>query len=167
MGIPLTGKVDLKTWLAMRPGLTGWVLLNASFAVKQYRTYGFLSDSMAFVVAVQAHYVLEGQYSEDGILGMMDFKTDGLGFMLAFVDVVCAPFLYSTQCRYLAMYPEHMGPYAFAIVGIVFAVGVYIFRTSNAQRILFRENPDHPAFKNMPLIQTKRGTRLLTGDWYG
>lgn len=45
--------------------------------------------------------------------------------------------------------------------------GVYIFRASNAQKILFRENPDHPAFKDMPFIQTKRGTRLLTGGWWG
>ncbi|KAF4761872.1 hypothetical protein HAV15_007604 [Penicillium sp. str.  len=165
--IPLIGEVDLKTWLAMRPGLMGWVLLNASFAAKQYRVYGFLSDSMVFLVVVQAYYVLEGQYAEEGIVGMMDFKTDGLGFMLTFGDIVWVPFLYSTQCRYLATYPVHMGPYAFAVVGTIFAGGVYIFRASNAQKILFRENPNHPAFKNMPFIQTKRGMRLLMGGWWG
>lgn len=165
--VPLIGEVDLKTWLAMRPGLTGWVLLNASFAAKQYRAYGFLSDSMVFLVGVQAYYVLEGQYAEQGIVGMMDFKTDGLGFMLTFGDIVWVPFLYSTQCRYLAMYPVHMGPYGLAAVGIIFSVGLYIFRASNSQKILFRENPDNPAFKNMPYIQTRNGTRLLTGGWWG
>ena len=158
----LIGEVDVKTWLAMRPGLTGWVLLNAAFIAKQYRAYGFLSDSIVFLAAVQAYYVLEGQYAEQGIVGMMDFKTDGLGFMLTFGDIVWVPFLYSTQCRYLAMYPVHMGPYRLAAAGVVFAVGLYIFRASNAQKILFRRNPDDPAFKDMSYIQTKRGTRLLT-----
>ncbi|KAK4034864.1 delta14-sterol reductase [Parachaetomium inaequale] len=153
-----TGSViyDVKTWLAMRPGLTGW-----------HRAYGFLSDSMVFLVAVQAYYVLEGQYAEQGIVGMMDFKTDGLGFMLTFGDIVWVPFLYSTQCRYLAMYPVHMGPFGLAAMGIVFTVGLYILRTSNAREILFREDPDHPAFNNMPYLQTRRGTRLLTGGWWG
>lgn len=164
---PLIGEVDLKTFLAMRPGLTGWVLLNVSFAAKQHRTYGFLSNSMVFLVAVQAYYVLEGQYAEQGIVGMMDFKTDGLGFMLTFGDIVWVPFLYTTMCRYLATHPVHMGPYFLVAVGITFCLGVYIFRASNAQKILFRKDPDDPAFKDMPFIQTKRGTRLLTGGWWG
>ncbi|SPO07757.1 related to c-14 sterol reductase ERG-3 [Cephalotrichum gorgonifer] len=161
--VPLIGEVDLKTWLGMRPGLTGWMLLNAAFAVKQYRVFGFLSDTMVFLVAVQAYYVLEGQYAEQGIVGMMDFKTDGLGFMLTFGDIVWVPFLYSTQCRYLATDPVHMGPYGVAAMAIIFAVGLYIFRASNSQKIRFRENPDDLAFMNMPYIQTRRGTRLLTG----
>lgn len=165
--IPLIGEVDMKTWLAMRPGLTGWVLLNAAFVAKQHRTYGFLSDSIVFVAAVQAYYVLEGQYAEQGIVGMMDFQTDGLGFMLTFGDIVWVPFLYSTQCRYLATYPVHMGPYGLLVMGAVFAAGLYIFRASNAQKILFRKNPDDPAFQDMSYIQTKRGTRLLTGGWWG
>jgi hypothetical protein len=40
-----------------KPGLTGWVLLNASFAAKQYRMYGYLSDSMVFLVAGYRHCV--------------------------------------------------------------------------------------------------------------
>lgn len=167
MHVPLIGEVDIKTWLAMRPGLTGWVLLNAAFVAKQHRAYGFLSDSIVFVALVQAYYVLEGQYAEQGIVGMMDFKTDGLGFMLTFGDIVWVPFLYTTQCRYLAVYPVHMGPYGIAAMGVIFAVGLYIFRASNSQKIRFRENPDDPAFKNMPYIQTKRGPRLLKSGWWG
>jgi delta14-sterol reductase len=151
----------------MRPGLTGWILLNAALVAKQYRTYGFVSDSILFVAAVQAYYVLEGQWAEEGIVGMMDFKNDGLGFMLVFGDIVWVPFLYSTQCRYLAVHPVHMGVYGLVGLGVVFAVGLYIFRASNAQKILFRKDPDHSAFKGMPYIQTKRGTRLLTGGWWG
>ncbi|KAK1569492.1 ergosterol biosynthesis ERG4/ERG24, partial [Colletotrichum navitas] len=31
----------------------------------------------------------------------------------------------------------------------------------------FRRQPDHPSVKDLPFIQTKRGTRLLTGGWWG
>ncbi|KAI9154945.1 cyclin h [Paramyrothecium foliicola] len=165
--LPLIGEVDVKAWLEMRPGLTGWVLLNAAFVAKQHRAYGYVSDSILFLAGIQAYYVLEGQYAEQGLLGMMDITIDGLGFMLTFGDIVWVPFLYSTQCRYLATYPVHMGPTGLAAAGFVFAVGLYIFRASNSQKNLFRKNPDDPAFKDMPYIQTKRGTRLLTGGWWG
>ncbi|KAK7413843.1 erg24, C-14 sterol reductase [Neonectria punicea] len=165
--IPFIGEVDLKAWLEMRPGLTGWALLDFAFIAKQYRTYGYVSDSIIIVALVQSYYVLEGQYAEAGLLGMMDITTDGLGFMLNFGDIVWVPFLYSTQCRYLAVYPVHLGWPGVAAIGVVFATGLYIFRATNSQKNLFRTKPDHPSVANMPFIQTKRGTRLLTGGWWG
>jgi delta14-sterol reductase len=165
--LPLFGEIDLKVWLEMRPGLTGWILLDLAFVAKQYRNYGYVSDSILFVTAVQTYYVLEGQYAEAGVLGMMDTITDGLGFMLTFGDIVWVPFLYSTQTRYLSVYPLQLGWTGISIVSAVFAVGVYIFRASNSQKRIFRTQPDHPSVKDMPYIQTKRGTRLLAGGWWG
>lgn len=165
--LPFFGEIDIKAWLEMRPGLTGWALLNMSFIAKQYRTYGYISDSILAIAAVQAYYVCEGQYAEDGILGMMDITTDGMGFMLSFGDIVWVPFLYSTQCRYLSVYPVHLGWNGLAAVTAVFAVGVYIFRSANSQKFTFRTKPNHPSVKDMSYIQTKRGTRLLTAGWWG
>lgn len=165
--LPLIGEVDIKAWLEMRPGLTGWVLLDLAFVAKQYRTFGHVSDSMVFVTCVQGYYVLEGQYAEAGILGMMDIITDGLGFMLTFGDIVWVPFLYSTMCRYLSVYPVQLGWARLAAVTTIFAVGLYIFRASNSQKNRFRTNPDHPSVRGMSYLQTKRGTRLLTAGWWG
>ncbi|KAG8676451.1 erg24, C-14 sterol reductase [Fusarium poae] len=165
--LPFFGEIDIKVWLEMRPGLTGWILLNCSFIAKQYRTYGFVSDSIVVITLIQAYYVLEGQYSEAGLLSMMDITSDGLGFMLTWGDIVWVPFLYSTQCRYLSVYPVHLGPIGVAAVGTVFCAGLYIFRSSNNQKVLFRKDPNNPAFANMTYIQTKRGTKLLTGGWWG
>ncbi|KAF4459222.1 Delta(14)-sterol reductase [Fusarium albosuccineum] len=165
--LPLIGEVDIKAWLEMRPGLTGWALLDCAFIAKQYRTYGYVSDSIVVIALVQSYYVLEGQYAEAGILGMMDIITDGMGFMLSFGDIVWVPFLYSTQCRYLSVYPVHLGWTKVGVIGSVFATGLYIFRAANSQKNLFRTNPNDPAFANMTYIQTKRGTRLLTGGWWG
>lgn len=165
--LPLFGEIDLKVWLEMRPGLTGWILLDLAFVAKQYRTYGYVSDSIIFISAVQSYYVLEGQYAESGILGMMDTITDGLGYMLTFGDIVWVPFLYSTQTRYLSVFPLQLGWAGIAAVSAVFIVGVSIFRASNSQKRLFRTQPDHPSVKGMSYIQTKRGTRLLADGWWG
>lgn len=165
--LPLFGEIDLKVWLEMRPGLTGWILLDLAFVAKQYRTYGYVSDSILFVTAVQGYYVLEGQYAESGVLVMMDIITDGLGYMLTFGDIVWVPFLYSTQTRYLSVYPLQLGWAGVSAVSAVFAVGLYIFRASNTQKRVFRTQPDHPSVKGMSYIQTRRGTRLLADGWWG
>ncbi|KMU86622.1 Delta(14)-sterol reductase [Coccidioides immitis H538.4] len=165
--LPFIGEVDLKAWFEMRPGLTGWALLNLAFVAKQYRTYGYVTDSIFIITAVQGYYVLDGQYAETGILGMMDITTDGLGFMLSFGDIVWVPFLYSTQCRYLSVYPVQLGWMGLVAVSTVFAIGLYIFRAANGQKNTFRTNPNHPSVAGMSYIQTKRGTRLLTAGWWG
>ncbi|KAK8122720.1 hypothetical protein PG984_011390 [Apiospora sp. TS-2023a] len=165
--LPVFGEIDLKTWLEMRPGLTGWILLDLAFLAKQYRTYGFLSDSILFIAAAQTYYNLEGQYFETGLLNMMDIKMDGLGYMLVFGDIAWVPFLYSTQCRYLSVHPVHLGTRGLVAVAAVFVLGLYIFRAANSQKTRFRTQPDHPAVSKLPYIQTRCGTRLLTGGWWG
>ncbi|EYE94825.1 ERG4/ERG24 ergosterol biosynthesis protein [Aspergillus ruber CBS 135680] len=106
---PFFGEIDIKTWCEVCPGLTGWILLDLAFIVQQYRSYGYISDSIVFTMAIQAYYVLSSQYNGSSILTMMDITTDGMGFMLSFGHLVWVPFLYSTQCRYLAAYPMHLG----------------------------------------------------------
>ncbi|KAF3771138.1 hypothetical protein M406DRAFT_59893 [Cryphonectria parasitica EP155] len=165
--LPLIGEVDVKAWLEMRPGLTGWVLLDLAFVAQQYRNYGYVSDSMVFTTAVQSFYSLYGQYNEARVLSMMDIITDGLGFMLTFGDIVWVPFLYSTQCRYLATYPVHLGWPGLVGVSLIFGLGLYIFRESNRQKNVFRTRPDDASVKGLSYIQTRRGTRLLTAGWWG
>ncbi len=167
VNIPLFGEVDIKTWCEVRPGLTGWILFDLAFVAKQYRTYGYLSDSIIFTTCVQAFYVLDAQYMESGILTMIDIVSDGMGFMLSFGDLVWVPFLYSTQCRYLSVYPVHIGWTGVAAVSAVFALGLYIFRAANTQKNVFRSRPDDPSVAGLSYIQTKRGTRLLTAGWWG
>ncbi|KAK8072755.1 hypothetical protein PG996_006103 [Apiospora saccharicola] len=165
--LPIFGEIDLKIWLEVRPGLTGWILLDLAFVAKQYRTYGFLSDSILFIAAAQTYYNLEGQYFERNLLNMMDIKMDGLGYMLVFGDIAWVPFLYSTQCRYLSVHPVHLGTHGLVAVAAVFVLGLYIFRAANSQKSRFRTQADHRAVKDLPYIQTRRGTRLLTGGWWG
>ncbi|KAI9932455.1 erg24, C-14 sterol reductase [Aspergillus wentii] len=165
--LPFFGEIDIKTWCEMRPGLTGWILLDLAFIAKQYRTYGYVSDSIIFTTLAQSFYALDGQYMESGVLTMIDVTTDGMGFMLSFGDLVWVPFLYSTQCRYLSVYPVHLGWTGIAAATTVFALGLYIFRAANTQKNRFRRQPDHPSVAGLSYIQTKRGTKLLTAGWWG
>ncbi|ROW01893.1 hypothetical protein VMCG_05552 [Cytospora schulzeri] len=150
---PFFGEVDIKAWLEMRPGLTGWVLLNLASVAQQHRNYGNLSDSIVVTAVTQTFCVLYGQYAEAGILSMMDIITDGLGFMLTFGDIVWVPFLYSWAGLIRVIF--------------TFAQGLYIFYAANLQKNTLRKNPDDSTVKNLSYIQTKRGTRLLTAGWWG
>ncbi|RAH62170.1 C-14 sterol reductase [Aspergillus piperis CBS 112811] len=165
--LPLFGEIDIKTWCEMYPGLTGWILLDLAFVAKQYRNFGYVSDSILLITFFQGFYVLNSHYNELGLLTMMDITTDGMGFMLSFGDLVWVPFLYSTQCRYLSVYPLQLGWLNIAVVSAVFALGLYIFRAANDQKHMFRTHPNDPSVAGLSYIQTQRGTRLLTAGWWG
>ncbi|KAK0718452.1 delta(14)-sterol reductase like protein [Lasiosphaeria miniovina] len=165
--LPLIGEIDIKEWMELRPGMLGWILLNCSFIAKQYRLYGYVTDSILFITAIQAFYVLDGQFMEPAILTTIDITNDGFGFMLAFGDLVWVPFMYSQQTRYLSMHPKTLGVLGIAVVGAVLATGFSIFRLSNSQKDTFRTNPNDPRVAHLKYIETKAGTRLLVSGWWG
>jgi delta14-sterol reductase len=44
--VPYFGEVDIKAFMELRPGMLGWVMLDLAFAAKQYKSYGYITDSM-------------------------------------------------------------------------------------------------------------------------
>ena len=44
--IPYLGEVDIKSFMELRPGMLGWIMLDLAFAAKQYKSYGYITDSM-------------------------------------------------------------------------------------------------------------------------
>ncbi|ROW17414.1 hypothetical protein VPNG_00843 [Cytospora leucostoma] len=165
--IPLIGEIDIKEWMELRPGMLGWILFNCAFIAKQYRTYGFVTDSIIFVTIVQAFYVLDGVFMEPAILTTMDITTDGFGCMLAFGDLVWVPFLYSLQTRYLSVYPVKLGPIWLTGILALLLTGFSIFRLANLQKNIFRTNPNDPRVAHLTYIKTKTGSRLITSGWWG
>jgi delta14-sterol reductase len=159
--------LDIKVFCEMRPGLLGWILLNLSNIAQQYRTYGYVTDSIVLVTAFQAFYVLDGLYMEPSLLGMMDIIMDGFGYMLSFGDLVWVPFLYNFQTRYLAVFPFELGFRGLAVVLSVTAAGYSIFRGANNQKSRFRTNPGDPRVKHLKYIQTSTGSKLITSGWWG
>jgi Delta14-sterol reductase len=159
--------IDIGVFCEMRPGLLGWIILNLSHVAHQYRTYGHATDSILFITVAQSFYVLDSYYMEPAILTTMDIIMDGFGFMLCFGDLVWVPFLYSTQTRYLAMYPAQMGLSGIALSLAVTGLGYYIFRGANNEKNRFRTNPEDPQIKHLKYITTKSGSKLLTSGWWG
>ena len=165
--LPLLGEIDIKEFMELRPGMLGWMLLDFAFVAKQYRTYGYVTDSIVFISVVQAVYIMDSQLMEPAILTMIDITTDGFGTMLSFGDLVWVPFLYSTQARYLSIHPVSLGWPGLSAMGAVLAVGYSIFRMSNSQKNMFRNNPNDPRVAHLKHLETKAGTRLLISGWWG
>jgi Delta14-sterol reductase len=44
--IPYFGEVDIKSFMELRPGMLGWIMLDLAFMAQQYKSYGYVSDSM-------------------------------------------------------------------------------------------------------------------------
>lgn len=145
--LPFIGEIDIKEWMELRPGMLGWMMINFAFVAKQYRNFGYMTDSIVFVSIVQAIYILDGQFMEPAILTTIDITSDGFGFMLSFGDLVWVPFMYSMQTRYLAVHPRSLGWLGLTGVGVVLMTGFTIFR--------------------LTYLETKAGTRLITSGWWG
>lgn len=165
--LPLLGEFDIKSFMELRPGMLGWMLFNFAFAAKQYRTFGFVTDSIIFISAVQALYVLDSQVMEPSILTTIDITTDGFGMMLSFGDLVWVPFLYSTQTRYLSTHPVSLGWVGVAVMSALLLTGFSIFRLANNQKNNFRTNPNDPRVAHLKYIETKTGSRLIVSGWWG
>ena len=165
--LPIIGEMDIKVWFELRPGLLGWLLLNAAWVAQQYRNYGYITDSIAFIAGIQSLYIIDSWINESSILTMIDITMDGFGFMLSFGDIAWVPFLYSTQTRYLSIYPVTLGPTGIAAMLAVLGTGFYIFRSSNNEKNLFRTNPNDPRVSHLEYIQTKTGSKLLVTGWWG
>jgi protein-S-isoprenylcysteine O-methyltransferase Ste14 len=165
--LPFIGEVDIKEYVEMRPGLLGWLILDLAFVAKQYRNFGYLSNSIVLVTAMQALYVLDSQYREPLVLTTMDITTDGFGFMLCFGNLSWVPFLYSTQTRYLSTYPLQLSNFNLFLITVVLVVGMAIFRLSNSQKNAFRTNPSDPSVAHLKYMKTKTGSKLLISGWWG
>ncbi|KND04700.1 uncharacterized protein SPPG_08843 [Spizellomyces punctatus DAOM BR117] len=164
----LWGWFDLKYFCELRPGLVGWSVLNVCLACRQWVNLGgTLTPGMVMVVLFEGYYVIDAQWNEPAILTTMDITTDGFGFMLTFGDLVWVPFNYSLQALYLSRNPESLSSAAVAGICLLQLFGIYIFRSANSEKNLFRTNPDDPAVQHLEYIQTKRGSRLLVSGWWG
>ena len=46
LDIPFIGEIDIKSWMELRPGMLGWIILDLAFVMAQWRTYGKVTDSI-------------------------------------------------------------------------------------------------------------------------
>ncbi|KAF2719456.1 Delta(14)-sterol reductase [Polychaeton citri CBS 116435] len=165
--IPGFGEVDIKSFMELRPGMLGWLMLDLAFIAKQYASYGYVTDSILMVTVSQGVYILDALWMEPAILTTIDLTTDGFGFMLAFGDLTWVPFIYSLTGRYLSIHPVVLGPVYVLAIFAVQMTGYYIFRSANNEKNRFRTDPNDPRVAHLSYIQTSKGSKLLTSGWWG
>lgn len=164
---PRIGSFDLKEFCELRPGLIGWMLLNAAAAYQQKHEMGYITGSMLLVNVFHGVYIWDALFQERAILTTMDITTDGFGFMLCFGDLTWVPFTYSIQSRYLVRHDPNLSLWQLLGILALHGLGYWIFRSANGQKDAYRRNHEDPAVAHLRYMSTKRGTRLLVSGWWG
>jgi protein-S-isoprenylcysteine O-methyltransferase Ste14 len=165
---PRLGQFDLKFFCEARPGLILWVLINLSFAARQYELYAVVTTPMILVLAFQFLYVADYFYFEEAILSTWDIRHENFGWMLAWGCLVWVPFTYTLQAHYLVQHTHDLSIAAVVALVVLNMAGYVIFRGANLQKHRFRRDPGARVWgKPAEYIQTAYGTRLLTSGWWG
>jgi protein-S-isoprenylcysteine O-methyltransferase Ste14 len=165
---PRLGRFDFKLFCESRPGLILWVLVNLSFAAKQYELHGTVTLPMILVNAFQFLYVSDHFFHEEAILTTWDIKHENFGWMLCWGDLVWVPFTYSLQAHYLINNMHELSVTAAAGIVILNTLGFVIFRGANIQKHRFRKDPTGRVWGKAPeCIRTANGSLLLTSGWWG
>ena len=120
--------VDLKMF-SYRPSLIGLGLLNASFAVVQYETYGHLTLGMALYQVLTWGYLLNYFLFEAGMLHTWDIIRERFGWALVWGDYVLVPFFYCIVGWWLvdASGPA-LSPSAAGAILLLYVFGFWVFR---------------------------------------
>ena len=165
---PRIGGFDFKLFCEARPGLILWILINLSFAAKQYQLHGAITTPMILVNAFHFLYIADYYYHEEAILTTWDIKHENFGWMLCWGDLVWVPFTYTLQAHYLINQKHELSPLALAGIVALNMLGYTIFRGANIQKHKFRKNPRGLVWGRPPdYIETRNGALLLTSGWWG
>lgn len=155
--------VDLKMF-SYRPSLIGLALLNASFAVVQYETYGHLTLAMALYQVLTWIYVLNYFQFEGGMVHTWDIISERFGWMLVWGDYVLVPFFYCIVGWWLvdASGPP-LSPFAAAGIVLLYAFGFWMFRGANGQKHRFKRDPSIRIWGKP--AEALDGRLLVSGFW--
>ncbi|PVU92751.1 hypothetical protein BB561_003631 [Smittium simulii] len=159
--------LDLKYFCELRPGIIGWTVLNICFAVKQYHSFGYITNSMWIVIISQILYALDSLWFESAVLTTMDITTEGFGWMLSMGDLCWLPAVYTIQARYLSFTPIVLSDVYCFFIAAMSVCSYLVFRLSNSQKNNFRSNPNSKISRNNKYLETKAGSKLLISGWWG
>jgi len=155
--------VDLKMF-SYRPSLIGLALLNVSFAVVQYETYGELTLAMTLYQIFTFAYIFNYFQFEHGMIHTWDIVSERFGWMLVWGDYALVPFFYCIAGWWLvdATGPD-LPPAAAAALVLLFAFGFWLFRGANEQKHRFKQDPGVKIWGKP--AETLDGRLLVSGFW--
>ncbi len=154
--------VDLK-FFSYRPSLIGLALLNASFAVVQYETYGQLSLAMVLYQCFTFLYIFNYFQFEQGMIHTWDIVSERFGWMLVWGDYVLVPFFYCIAGWWLVHATEPLTATAATAIVMLYIFGFWLFRGANQQKHRFKRDPAARIWGRP--ARTLDGRLLVSGFW--
>jgi hypothetical protein len=161
---PRVGNFDLKLFCEARPGLILWILINLSFAAKQYQLHGTVTTPMLLVNARFTSCTSRTTTIARKRSSTWDIKHE-TSWMLCWGDLV--------WCRSCTRFRLVLDQPRLSVVA-----GNYRDRRSEHVRLRGLPRGEYPeaqvskesqgnVWKPPEYIETRRGTLLLTSGWWG
>jgi delta14-sterol reductase len=154
--------VDLKMF-AYEPSLIGLGLLVTAFAYAQFETYGTITPQMGLFQMFWWIYLATHYYYEEFMITTWDVIAEDFGFALIWGDLVLVPFFYSIGGWTLLDDVEPTSTGTILAIGALYALGLWIFRSSNAQKHRFKKDANAMIW-GAP-AETIDGKLLVSGWW--
>lgn len=141
-----------------------WLVLNLSFLAQQLNLNGSTTFRMMGYQVAAGFYILDYFWFEERMLTTWDIINEEFGYMLVFGDYVFIPFTFNIQCHFLTVMPEYGYPLLWTVLQLgLFALGYYIFRTSNSEKNQFKVDPTALIHGREP--EVFEGKLLVSGFW--
>ncbi len=159
---PIWGGIDLK-FFSYRPSLIGLALLNVSFAVEQFETYGHLTLAMVLYQVFTLLYVLNYFQFEKGMVHTWDIVSERFGLMLIWGDYVVVPFFYSIAGWWLVHATGQLAPAVAVLLVLLYLFGFWLFRGANQQKHRYRQDANSRIWGRP--AESLDGRLLVSGFW--
>eukprot|EP00698_Gefionella_okellyi_P017419 TRINITY_DN5083_c0_g1_i1.p1 TRINITY_DN5083_c0_g1~~TRINITY_DN5083_c0_g1_i1.p1 ORF type:complete len:420 (+),score=40.18 TRINITY_DN5083_c0_g1_i1:132-1391(+) len=168
--------IDLKLLFNGRIGMMLWSIVNLSYIVHQYESYGTVSNSLILVGLLQELYILDFYFNEKWYIKTIDICHDHFGYYFTWGAHMWVPMMYTLQASYLGSHaPLTLDTEYFCLVLTIGVAGDVLFRWTNHQKDRFRSDPDAEIFgKAANYLEceymadgVKHKTKLLLSGFWG
>ncbi|GER53675.1 sterol delta-7 reductase, partial [Striga asiatica] len=175
---PRIGKnFDIKVFTNCRFGMMSWAVLAVTYCIKQYETYGKVSDSMLVNTILILVYVTKFFWWESGYWNTMDIAHDRAGFYICWGCLVWVPSVYTSPGMYLVNHPVNLGLQLALYILVAGIVCIYInydcdrqrqeFRRTNGKCLVWGKAPSKIVASYTTTTGETKTSLLLTSGWWG
>jgi len=159
-------KLDWKLQL-FRSSMTMFAMLNVVMVADQIvKSQGAVSPQLVVAAICQVIYAMDALYFEEYFFLSHDAMNTGYGWSLL-NSYLFFPFLPTLTTRYLMGVSAPMAWYYLVVIGVVFALGYLVYRSSENQRCEFAKNPSNPALANIETMVAGGNKKLIVNSWWG
>ncbi|KAL8043638.1 hypothetical protein ABFX02_09G128037 [Erythranthe guttata] len=175
---PRIGKnFDIKVFTNCRFGMMSWAVLAVTYCIKQYETYGTVSDSMLVNTILMLVYVTKFFWWEAGYWSTMDIAHDRAGFYICWGCLVWVPSVYTSPGMYLVNHPVTLGVQLALYILVAGVLCIYInydcdrqrqeFRRTNGKGLVWGKAPSKIVASYTTTTGETKSSILLTSGWWG